>query len=198
MELEVPTTTTTDFFAPHFCVDETRWYVHDAVWEQNDDGEMLRQLGWMYRHAQSGLPLRVVWWRREDEEEFELDYFPDPQKIRAMDASLDELVPERLEWLLVPQAHAACVVALLAQIDRDYTASTRCMGAVPDAVETIEVEGAQELLVEGDDASQQQQMVIELDGERIQFAYNLFMQALQQNYFVEPRKVVKAKRTGET
>ena len=192
MELEVPTTT--DFFAPHFCVDETRWFVHDAVWEQNDDGAMVRQLGWMYRHADSGLPLRVVWWRQE--EEFELDYFPEPQRIRAMDASLEEPVPERLSWVLVPQEHASCAVSLLHQIDCDYTASVQFEGPTQDAVECIEVEGEQAPPTEGEEAPQLQQLVIQPDGERIQFAYNLFMQALSQNYFTEQRRVVKAKRGG--
>ena len=177
------------FFAPHFAVDD-RWVVRDAVWERDDDtGQLVRQLGYMYLHAETGLPLRVVWWRTE--QEFELDFFPEPRKIRAMDASLDEPVPERLDWVAVPLEYATdCVVMLLQQLDRDYREAVRFIGDAPDAVETIQAEGEEE------QPREQAQLVIELDGERREFVYQLFMQALQHQYFVGERKTFKAPRHG--
>lgn len=177
------------FFAPHFAVDD-RWVVRDAVWEWDDERrQLLRQLGYMYLHAETGLPLRVVWWRVE--QEFELDFFPEPQKIRAMDASLDEPVPERLDWVAVPLEHAQdCVPMLLAQLDRDYCEAARFIGEAPDAVEAIEAEGEER------PPGEPVELVMDLDGERREFAYQLFMLALQQHHFVGERKILRAPRHG--
>ncbi len=178
------------FFAPHFTVDDEHWVVWDAVWEQADDGTLIEQLGYLYRHARTDLPLRVVWWRAE--EEFELDYFPEPQKIRAMDAPLDEVVPETVRSHCVPLASVYCVELLLQQIDRDYITAVLFEDRATDAVEVIEVEGEQTEEVDGE----REQFEMELDGERRQFAYELFIRALRHEHFVEQRKILRARRGG--